>query len=142
MERTVVQTYKVIKTSGFLFRTPTQREKFAKAMHKFADSTGCGLEVLSLRRGSKNRQKGSVVDIAKAIHQLIREGEENPVKALNLNRSFTELEVVKQNHFQAVQALKAHASKALIAQIDSRNLDDPATLTGLFVRESDIIHFK
>jgi hypothetical protein len=49
---------------------------------------------------------------------------------------------VKQTHFQAIQARKAHASKALIDQIDSRNMDSSATLTGLFVRESDIIHFK
>ena len=34
------------------------------------------------------------------------------------------------------------ARKALIAQIDYRNMDPSATLTGLFVRESDIIRFK
>ena len=56
-----ILAYKVIKPSAFLFRTPQQRAKFVKAMQKFADSTGCGLEVLSLRRGSEGRRKGSIV---------------------------------------------------------------------------------
>ena len=80
--RGAVLAYKLIKTSAFLFRTPRQREKFEKAMKKFADSTGCGLEALSLRRGGGGRRKCSIADVAEAIYRLVRAGEENPVKAL------------------------------------------------------------
>lgn len=137
-----ILAYKVIKPSAFLFRTPQQRAKFVKAMQKFTDSTGCGLEVLSLRRGSEGRRKGSVADVAEAIYRLIREGEENPTKALNLTRSFKELDAVRQTHYQEIQRRKAEVDEALVRMIDSRTMEEPATRTGLFVNQSDMIHFK
>ena len=48
-EKRQIQAYKVIKPSAFLFRTPNQRTKFLKAIKKFEEKTGCGLELLVLR---------------------------------------------------------------------------------------------
>lgn len=142
LESRRVLAYTVIKLSAFLFRTPQQQEKFEKAMKKFAESCGCGLEALALRQGSGGRKKGSVVDVAEAIYRLIREGEENPTKALNLTRSFTELENVRRTHFREILRRKAEADEELIRRIDARTMDGPATLTGLFVNRSDIRRFK
>jgi hypothetical protein len=142
LESRRVLPYKVIKPSAFLFRTPQQQEKYLKAMQRFTESCGCGLEVLSLRRGGSGRRKGSIVDIAEAIYRLIREGEENLTKALNLTRSFAELENVRQTHFQEIQRRKTEASEELIRRIDVRTMDESATITGLFVNRSDIRQFK
>lgn len=142
LESRRVLAYKVIKHSAFLFRTPQQQEKYLKAMQKYAESTGCGLEALSLRRGSGGRKKGSVVDVAEAIYRLIRDGEENLTKALNLTRSFAELENVRRTHFREILRRKAQADEELTRRIDARTMDAPATLTGLFVSLSDIRQFK
>ena len=142
LEARRVLAYKLIKPSAFLFRNPRQREKFLKAMQKFTDSTGCGLEALALRRCGGGRRKGSVVDVAEAVYRLIRAGEENPTKALNLTRTFKELDVVRRTHFQEIQRRKAEANEEMIRTIDSRTMDGPATLTGLFVSLADIVHLE
>jgi hypothetical protein len=60
-------------------------------MGKFADETSCGLELLALRRGTPERRMGSIADVAGAIYRLVRSGNFNPSKALNLTRPFEEV---------------------------------------------------
>jgi hypothetical protein len=133
-----IQSYKVIKPSAFVFRTPQQRERFEKAVQKFAGTTGCGLEALALRRG---RRKGLIEAVAEAIYRLIREGEEDFTKALNLTRPFQELEHIRQTHYQQILRRKAEAVKDLNHMIDARTMAEPATRTGLFVTRADIVRF-
>jgi hypothetical protein len=138
LERLRVKVYKIIKPSAFLFRTPQQQTAFVKAMGKFAEVTSCGLELLTLRRGTAERRKGSIADIAGAIYRLIRSGTMNPTKALNLTRPSEELEAVKNGHHLEVQARKDAVLEELIREIDAQRLDEATALTGLFVRVEDI----
>jgi hypothetical protein len=142
LEQKQVLTYKVIKPSTFLFRTPDQQQKFCKAMDKFSESSGCGLEALALRRTTEGRRKGSIGDVAECIYKLIREGEENPTKALNLTRVFTELERVRHTHLEELKERKVEAEQGLFRMTDARTMDEDARLTGLFVRSSDIVHLE
>jgi hypothetical protein len=141
LEQRRVQAYKVIKRSAFLFRNPQQEEAFSRAMKKFADACGCGLEALALRRAGGGRRQGSLADVAEAVYRLIRAGELNPTRALNLTRSYIELERVRRTQYQELLNRKAGANERLVRAIDGRTMDDPATLTGLYVQRSDIVHF-
>ncbi|HYV34809.1 MAG TPA: hypothetical protein VE988_03835, partial [Gemmataceae bacterium] len=134
-----VQAYKIIKRSQFLFRTPIQRMKFIRAINKFAKKCGCGPEVLSMRRSHSGRRSGSIMDIAQAIHEYIRNGGDNITKALNLTRSFDELEHVQATFFQEVQSRKEQLKADLYRNIDARQLDTDATLTGWFVTKTDMV---
>jgi hypothetical protein len=109
-----------------------------RAMQKFSESTGCGLELLSLRRESEGRRRGSVEDVAEIIYRLIRAGEENPTRALNLTRSFQERERVRQTHHTEIQRREEQMFATLVRMIDIRNLYEPTTLTGLYVQQFDI----
>lgn len=78
--------YNIIKPSAFIFQTPAQERSFKKAIKKFQDRHGAGLEALALRRSSQGRHFGSFQWIARTLSELIEAGETNPVKRLNLNR--------------------------------------------------------
>jgi hypothetical protein len=138
LKRREVKTYKVIKPSAFLFRTPRQQAAFARAMTKFAQASCCGLELLALRKSSAVRRRGSIADVAATIHDLIRSGKPTPTMTLNLNRACQELEAVRAGRYQAVQDLKDAALIELIQEIDARAMEKEARLTGLFIRLEDI----
>jgi hypothetical protein len=139
LAQTKVQAYKIFKPSTFLYRTPAQRAKTIKAMQKFSEAHACGLEVLSLRRSQGARRKGSLVDIAEDIYQYVRSGRDNLTRELNLTRSFKELDSVQKSHFQVIQGRKHAARLKLYRDINSHNLDEDASLTGLYVQKRDII---
>jgi hypothetical protein len=138
LERRRVKTYKVIKPSAFLFRSPRQQAAFVRAMGKFTESTSCGLELLALRRGCEGRRRGSIADVAGTVYRLIRSGGLNPSKALNLTRPSNELDAVRCGHHEEVQARKDIALVELIRAIDEGAMDEAATLAGWFVRQADI----
>lgn len=135
LARRTVHTYKVLKSSGFLFRTPEQRRAWVRALGKFSDATGCGLEAIALRDSSGARRRGSLADVAGWVYRLIRKGAKNPAKSLNLNRVPTGVHRLVDE----VKARKDTATADLIAVIDERSLDDAAKLTGLFVGPDDIL---
>src|SRR5262249_8946847 len=115
------------------------QEGWGKAMAKFSEDTSCGLELLALRRGCEGRRKGSIADIAATIFRLIRSGELNPTKALNLTRPFKELERVREGHHLKVQAQKEDTLVALLRTLDRAGMDDAATRTGLYVGWADVL---
>jgi hypothetical protein len=63
----------------------------------------------------------------------------NPSKALNITRSFKQLDQVRAKHHTKVQILKDKALTDLIRRIDATTLDEPTTLTGLYIRPQDIL---
>src|SRR5262245_52733112 len=133
-----VQSDKVIKPSAFLFRTPQQRSAFEKAMAKFTESSACGLELLALRRNSDQRSEGSIEDVARLIYELIRRGELNPTKALNLTRPCQELAEVVKDYPRQISERKGVHLDELIDTIDARRLAKEAALTGLHVTAEDV----
>jgi hypothetical protein len=138
LEQRRVRAYKVIKPSAFLFRTPVQRAKFVKAADKFFDETGCGLELLALRRSSPDRRQGSVRDVATIVYSLIRAGEENITRALNLTRPFDGREI-GVGHRRELDDRKAAETARIIRQIDARWLTEDEKQTGWFVSQSEVI---
>jgi hypothetical protein len=137
-----VQAYKVIKASAFLFRTPEQRAKVARAMEKFARSHACGLEVLSLRRGYDGRRQGSIEAIAETVYQFIRSGGDNLTQAVNLTRPFKELAAVRSGHTQPLLEQQQAARERLYHAIDAWKLDEDTHLTGLYFQKEDIIQLS
>lgn len=114
------QSYKVIKASAFVYRTPEQRQKIEKSMEKFKKMYGCGLELLSLRRSHGGRKQGSIEDILKTIYRYIRLNGENLTKELNLTRSFAALDQIRKTHFEALQRKKVKLRRRLIRAIDAQ----------------------
>jgi hypothetical protein len=132
-----VKSYKAIKPSGFVFQTPEQRRTIEKQIAKFNKRTGCGLELLALRKSYGARQHGSLVAIAGKIESLIRSGETDLTKCLNLNRLSRSLTVVARQRVRKARRLKSQAQADLHRQIDCRSLDAPALLTGYKVTNAD-----
>jgi hypothetical protein len=133
-----VQNYRALKPSAFVFDTPEQRAAVLKAWKKFEDRTGCGLEVLALRRTYKRRRQGSLVGLAEEIYQMIRAGGHNLAAALNLYKRNRALQALVDARVAEVQRLKAKAEAELFAAIDVRNLDPTALPTAWLVTADDV----
>jgi hypothetical protein len=132
-----VKSYRAIKPSGFVFQTPEQRRTIEKQIAKFNKRTGCGLELLALRKSYGARQHGSLVAIARQIESLIRSGKTDLTKCLNLNRLSRGLIAVGRHRLRQQHRMKARAEADLHRQIDCRTFDAPALLTGYMVTNAD-----
>ena len=141
LERHRVKVCRALKASAFLFRTPRQRRRWVRAMAMFGDETGCGLELLALRRTSGDRRQGSLADFAEVVYRLIRDGRLSPPRDLNLARMCGEVRVVARNYRQLIAELKADANAKLLREIAAARLPEEATLTGLFVGTEDLFRF-
>jgi hypothetical protein len=82
--RAKVLNYRAIRLSAFVFCTPAQRAVIERQVGRFEERNGAGLEVLALRRGYGQRHQGSVEDVARSIHELVRSGSKNLTRDLNL----------------------------------------------------------
>ncbi len=133
MESVKVGNYRAIKPSAFLFRTPEQRRAIVKQVEKFEERTGCGLEVLALRRGYRGRREGSLSDLAEEIYRLIREGESDLTRRLNLGRLSPQLAAISEARLAEIRGRKAAAQAALFARIDVGEVDPADLPTGLVV---------
>jgi hypothetical protein len=138
VERRRPSAYKVLKLSAFLFQAPQQQAAYKRALEKFGKLTSCGLELLALRKGGKRRRHGSIADVATTVYRLIRSGEMNPTKALNLNRSSEEREEVNSTHHDVLQALKVILEEGLARTLNARKMDKTILLTGLYVDLTDL----
>jgi hypothetical protein len=135
-------TYKVIKASGFLYRTPGQREKICNAVQHFVDRYACGLELLALRRGHLDRRRGSISDVAEQVSSYIREGGDNLAKAFNLTRSCKELELVRESHSRQVERRRQEIAEELLQTIDTRTLSTSVRLTGVILTEENLTRIE
>jgi hypothetical protein len=86
LEVTNVKSYAPIKPSVFIFTTPEQRIAVLKQLQRFQERNGCSIEVLALRRGYRDRRAGSLQDLLEEIYRLIRRGDTNIAKALNIRK--------------------------------------------------------
>jgi hypothetical protein len=138
LEDTRVLSYKALKASAFVFRTPKQRGAVLKQMQKFEKKHGVGLEVLALRRSYAGRKQGSLCGIAEDIYTMIREGKNNLTKVLNLNKLSKEVGQVKQKRLAEIDKRKREAEERLAQAIDARNLDRAALPTAHIVTANDV----
>ncbi len=138
LEHGKVLSYRILKPSAFVFETPEQRAAILKQWQRFEARTGAGLELLALRRAYRDRKRGSLVDLAEAIYQLIRSGKTNLTKTLNLNR-IGRLEQLASPRKTMIENRKKQAEDNLVARIDVRNIDLAAVVTGYLVSRADLV---
>jgi hypothetical protein len=130
-EFTRVRNYKVFKTSAFVFQTPAQYNAFVKQYGKFIDRTGCGLELLALRRRYKGRRNGSLGQIGQQTCDLIRAGCRDFTKALNLNRALGNLQMISEERRTELDRRRDQAKTKLFAAMDTSGMPNSHLLTGL-----------
>ena len=131
--------YRVIKPSAFVFQSPRQRQNFERQLLRFFQRTGCGIEVLALRRGYRGRQQNSIEDLAAEIFRLIQQGQYDFSKTLHWNRQFQGLSEIADKRHRRLKALKRKSIEDLRQVIDVSEIDpdDAALLTGYICRLRD-----
>jgi hypothetical protein len=129
MEYQPVKSYKAIKASAFVFKTPEQRKAVVRQIERFEGRTGCGLELLALRRSYAGRREGSLTDVGGEVERVVRSGGHDLTKRLNLNRldRLTDVAVDRQG---AIAGLREQARAELQAAMDVRNAPRVALATG------------
>jgi hypothetical protein len=125
-----VGNYRIIKPSMFVFQTPEQRNTIVKQIEKFEQKTGCGLEVLVLRRSYGGRRQGSLEDLVREIYAFIQEGGRDLTKRANLTRGFAELEDISTHRKRELAARKDDAERTLMTTMNASWLPPEARLTG------------
>ena len=138
LEARKVQNYRALKASAFVFATPEQRTAVLKQWQKFEEKTGCGLEVLALRRGYRDRPRGSLTALAEEIYRFIRSGEVNFNAALNLHKLGKSLKAMVAARAAEIARRRATAETDLFRAIDVRNLDDATLPTAWLVTAEDV----
>jgi hypothetical protein len=133
-----VSIYRALKVSAFVFETPEQRAAVLKQVQKFEKRTGAGLELLVFRRTYKGRRQGSLTDLAEELYQLIRQGDTNLVKALNLNKLTGPLLHLSEERLDEVDARTRQAQADLLSRIDARNLDRDLLPTAYLVVPAEV----
>jgi hypothetical protein len=110
------RAYKLFKLSAFVFETPEQRARVLRQLQRFERRTGCGLELLVLRRAYGGRRQGSLADLAGRLHQMIRAGQNDLLTALNISKLSPSLKRIAITHKQQLQENRAqHAHQFLSA---------------------------
>jgi hypothetical protein len=127
-----ISTYTAVKVSAFVFETPEQRTTVLKQVQKLEKAWGVGLELLALRRSYRSRRRGSLANLAEELYRLLREGNDNWVKALNLNKMDVALRAICEQRKAEVARRQNEAEDDLLARIDTRQLD-PAVLTAAYL---------
>jgi hypothetical protein len=131
LETRNVRTYSPIKASAFVFQTPEQHAAFIKNLQRFRTRNGCGLEILALRRGYRDRRSGSLQDILQAIYDMIcNGGGMNLTKELNLQKLASVGPVVLDRKNE-IEARKNEADRDLARRMAVDPID--ASLPGPFL---------
>jgi hypothetical protein len=137
LEHVRVANYRVVKPSAFVFRTPEQRARILKQLQSFEARTGCGLEVLALRRAYRGRRHGSLIDLAEELHRLIQEGEDNLAAALNLRKLSPELAALAEDRLREIGRRKGEEERRLLEAINPAGMDPDALVTALVLAVDD-----
>ena len=129
-----VRVFKVLKPSAIIFRTPRQRKLVIRQLDKLQQATGCGLDLLVLRRpyGTHDR---SITAVAEEIYHYIQSGGRDLTKKFNLSAERLSKEegqaklVAKRQG--KLRELKEQADRELFERIDVALLDEDELLTGI-----------
>lgn len=142
---TKVMNYRIIKASAFLFETPRQRQAMLKQMRKFEEKTGCGLEVLAMRRSYQDRRQGSLTDLLRVIETAIRQGKTNLTAVLNLGRATDQVALHSTQRQDEIEKRKAQARANLRLRIDLSPwiwVGREPYPTALLVTPEDLAHLR
>jgi hypothetical protein len=133
MARPKLQTYKIIKRSQFVFCTARQENRIDREWEKLVEATGCGPEILALRK----TYRGSVSAVASAIHGLIRAGKDR-LRSLNTQRLNTGALVAGTANAEKVQARRMELAREFLCSLDTSNLSESALATGISLDQSEL----
>jgi hypothetical protein len=111
--------YKIVKLSAFVFCTPEQRATLKRSLERFQKETGCGLEVLALRRDYGGRQAGDVEHFLCEMERFIREGGRYLTRHLHLDKFLKSQLAVCRERRERLQALRDEADADLAGKITS-----------------------
>jgi len=132
---TKVLGHKAIRLSGFVCRDPKQWKSLDRQLRRSEDKTGCGLEILALRREYGDRPGGSLVATATTIYERILAGQRDLSKPLHLTRLSKDLEKAIAVRRADSERLKDEAWADLLDRIDGSRLD-PGSLNAAILCQS------
>ncbi len=134
-----VRNYQCIKPSAFVFQNPGQHRNFDRQLQRFKRRTGCGPEVLALRRNYRGRRAHSLCDLARMIYELIQQGERDFSKALHWAREFEGLKDLFEKRLRELERWRHQANARLMDRLQLADVprDHPARLTGYRCRRDD-----
>ncbi|HEV3304177.1 MAG TPA: hypothetical protein VG055_31295 [Planctomycetaceae bacterium] len=135
-----IKAYKVLKPSAFVFQTPEQQAAIGRQLERLHQQTGCGLDLLALRRCHKRRSAGSLTAAARRIYDYIRIGGRDLVKTFNLRKDRLSPRLAEQveNRREERRRLRNKAERRLAAEITVSGITKPTLLTGILVRRRDV----
>lgn len=122
LPRSRVLTYKVIKSSQFLFRTARQKAKIEREWDRLIRKTACGPEILAFRPTGG----GSVRAMAEKIDALIRAGKDR-LNGLNIARRLKNPAGPGPSHLAEVEEMRAALGTRLPARIRIVGVPKPPT---------------
>ena len=125
-----MKTYKLIKSSAFVFRTARQRKRILDEWGRLTERTGCGPEVISLRR----TYKGSPSAVARKLYDLIRNGCVG-LSALNFDREWRP-DSKGVCHEQSIRIKRRQLQKQFLESLIVTRVDEQ--LTGLVLDGSAV----
>lgn len=129
-----VKTYKLIKPSAFVFRTARQRKRILAEWGRLTERTGCGPEVLALRR----TYKGSLSAVARKVYDLIRSGHDR-LEALNIDREWRP-DSRGVRHGENIQRKRHQMREEFVESLVVTPADEP--LTGLVLDGSAVVSMR
>jgi hypothetical protein len=135
-----IKAYKVLKPSAFVFQTPEQEAAIGRQLERLHQETGCGLDLLAIRRCHKRRSAGSLTAAARRIYDYIRTGRRDLVKTFNLRKDRLSPRLAEQveNRREERRRLRNKAERRLAAEITVSGITTPTLLTGILVRRRDV----
>jgi hypothetical protein len=131
-----VKVYKVIKQSGFLFRTEKQHRRISKIWENLSLDTGCGPETLAWRKTYKNQ----LTKVAERIWKLIRADHQDKETLKNLNLNL--LRRVGQRANKYGQIVNRRRKKLRLLFNRSLLIQGTPPLTGLVITARDLPNLK
>ena len=137
-----VLNYRAVKLSAFVFRTPEQRAAVLKQLQKFEDRTGCGLELLALRRTYSDRKQGSIAALVRRLEEFIRAGGTNLTRAFNLNKARGEFEYLTSRRTEEHRQRRCAAEYSLRERMDATSEAGQEEETVLVLRADDLVTLK
>jgi hypothetical protein len=140
LEMQSVRCFKAIKPSAFVFQTPDQWKVISRQIEKFQQATGCGLELIALRRDKGKSRRHSLQYTAETLYDYIRAGGRDLTKQFNLRAkrlSKAQRTFVKQRA-ERLRYLKRTADQDLFRRIDVRNPSEQELLTGIVINGDNL----
>ena len=125
-----MKNYKIIKPSAFVFRTAKQRKGILKEWGRLNEKTGCGPELLALRR----TYKGSLSAVARKMYELIRSGKKS-LETLNMDREWRPDSKAVKN-LKKIQTKRKQLQSEFKQSLVIKPGEEP--LTGLVIKKQEV----